>query len=111
MDIINDDEELTRIHLTILNVNHSHIAEGNILELHRLLIRTVFHSRCAIQDCDIQENLKLCSKCNIYSYCGQEHQKKGWPDHKDICKDIKDIMTTTQEGYEEIIHKLKKRIS
>jgi len=109
MDIINDDEELTRIHLTILNVDHSHIAEGNILELHRLLIRTVFHSRCAIQDCDIQENLKLCSKCNIYSYCGHEHQTKGWPDHKYICKDIKDIMKTTAEGYEEIIHKLKKK--
>ncbi|XP_071556360.1 uncharacterized protein [Temnothorax nylanderi] len=36
--------------------------------------------------------LKLCSNCKMISYCGQEHQKQHWKQHKPLCKAIQDVL-------------------
>ena len=33
-----------------------------------------------------EDNLKVCSKCNITAYCNRECQVKDWENHKVICK-------------------------
>ena len=38
--------------------------------------------------CKALSPLKRCSRCNMICYCGKEHQKEHWPEHKDICNVI-----------------------
>ena len=33
-------------------------------------------------------SLKRCGGCNMISYCGLEHQKKDWLEHRDFCKAV-----------------------
>ncbi|XP_024868161.1 SET and MYND domain-containing protein DDB_G0277331-like isoform X2 [Temnothorax curvispinosus] len=42
--------------------------------------------------------LKLCSNCKMISYCGQEHQKQHWKQHKPLCKAIQNVLQGRQ-GY------------
>ncbi|XP_011868477.1 PREDICTED: uncharacterized protein LOC105562330 isoform X2 [Vollenhovia emeryi] len=35
-----------------------------------------------------------CSRCKRIQYCGTEHQKQHWKDHKPICKAIPDVLQT-----------------
>lgn len=37
-------------------------------------------------------HLKRCSACRMISYCGKEHQKLHWPQHKSLCKAIRDVL-------------------
>lgn len=41
-------------------------------------------SKCEV--CGTNENLYLCGDCRISHYCGREHQKSDWDNHKKICK-------------------------
>ncbi|XP_043466970.1 putative protein MSS51 homolog, mitochondrial [Leptopilina heterotoma] len=36
-------------------------------------------------------DLKRCSACNMISYCGKEHQKQDWPNHKQFCRVLCEI--------------------
>lgn len=36
-------------------------------------------------------SLKRCGACQLISYCGQEHQKKDWPQHRDFCKAVSEV--------------------
>ncbi|XP_012251910.2 uncharacterized protein LOC105683709 [Athalia rosae] len=36
--------------------------------------------------------LKRCGSCRMISYCGKEHQKQHWPQHKDLCKVLSDML-------------------
>lgn len=35
-----------------------------------------------------QEDLKMCSRCKVVSYCSRECQVKDWPAHKKMCKQL-----------------------
>ncbi|XP_077254436.1 uncharacterized protein LOC143893202 isoform X2 [Temnothorax americanus] len=37
-------------------------------------------------------SLKRCSNCKMISYCGKEHQKQHWKQHKSLCKAIRDVL-------------------
>ncbi|XP_071556518.1 uncharacterized protein [Temnothorax nylanderi] len=37
-------------------------------------------------------SLKRCSNCKMISYCGQEHQKQHWKEHKPLCKAIQNVL-------------------
>lgn len=39
--------------------------------------------------------LKRCSNCKMISYCGKDHQKQHWPQHKDLCKVISEMLNNT----------------
>ncbi|XP_015514701.1 uncharacterized protein LOC107220561 [Neodiprion lecontei] len=39
--------------------------------------------------------LKRCSSCRMISYCGKVHQKQHWPQHKDLCKVLSDMLDQT----------------
>jgi len=36
-------------------------------------------------------SLKRCSSCKMITYCGQQHQKQHWLQHKSFCKAIKEV--------------------
>ncbi|XP_024868157.1 uncharacterized protein LOC112452270 [Temnothorax curvispinosus] len=36
--------------------------------------------------------LKRCGSCRMIAYCGQEHQKQHWKQHKPLCKAIQDAL-------------------
>lgn len=38
--------------------------------------------------CKKRKSLKRCSRCQMISYCGEEHQKENWPMHKELCRVI-----------------------
>lgn len=42
--------------------------------------------------CKVTEPLKRCTRCNMIAYCSQEHEKKHFPIHKEICKIIATLM-------------------
>ena len=41
-----------------------------------------YPKRCEKDDCDVTENLLVCSSCKMVCYCCQEHQKADWLLHK-----------------------------
>ena len=38
------------------------------------------------------KRLLSCSGCRLIAYCGAAHQKEHWPQHKDICKVVQNIL-------------------
>ncbi|XP_020286368.1 uncharacterized protein LOC109855998 isoform X2 [Pseudomyrmex gracilis] len=36
----------------------------------------------------------MCSGCKLISYCGQDHQKLHWPQHKDLCRAVRYMRET-----------------
>lgn len=47
----------------------------------------IFETRkCAGPECQKNENLKKCSRCENVSYCSKECQRSHWPTHKPDCK-------------------------
>lgn len=47
------------------------------------------------QVCRSRRNLVPCKRCKLISYCGEEHRKEHWIQHKDVCK-ITMNMTTVK---------------
>lgn len=47
-------------------------------------------NKCGI--CDEVNDLKKCTRCNLISYCGGEHQRQHLKDHKRICKVLAEIL-------------------
>ena len=45
--------------------------------------------KCNYIDCNAVTNLKYCSGCKYVLYCSVICQKKGWTEHKLLCKKIK----------------------
>lgn len=41
-------------------------------------------SKCEV--CGTNENLLVCGACRLSYYCGRDHQKSDWDNHKKICK-------------------------
>lgn len=39
--------------------------------------------------------LKRCGSCRMISYCGKDHQKQHWSQHKDLCKVISEMLEKT----------------
>ncbi|XP_071649767.1 putative protein MSS51 homolog, mitochondrial [Temnothorax longispinosus] len=48
---------------------------------------------------DVGVQLKLCSNCKMISYCGKEHQKQHWKQHKPLCKAIQDVLQNYSMDY------------
>jgi hypothetical protein len=48
---------------------------------------------CHVYNCFFgsKENMKLCSRCKVVSYCSRECQMKDWPDHKKHCKVLAEL--------------------
>ncbi|XP_058789480.1 uncharacterized protein LOC131663227 [Phymastichus coffea] len=49
--------------------------------------------------------LKKCSNCKMISYCGKEHQKQHWLQHKNVCRVLAEMLDETDksnllEGYQ-----------
>lgn len=49
---------------------------------------------CSLSSCGRQQRidgrkLLACSACNVARYCCKEHQRKAWPDHKTVCRKLK----------------------
>lgn len=42
--------------------------------------------KCVV--CGKTKGLKKCSRCKIAFYCGVEHQKQDWPNHKKVCSKL-----------------------
>lgn len=42
--------------------------------------------------CSGTTNLRRCSRCQMISYCSEEHQLEHWPEHKELCKIISIMM-------------------
>lgn len=59
-----------------------------------------FNSRkcnmCIQQGLSNSSNVKQCTRCQLISYCGIEHQKKDYKRHKPFCEGIHEI---AQEEY------------
>ncbi|XP_033230929.1 uncharacterized protein LOC117182020 [Belonocnema kinseyi] len=54
------------------------------------MLLVFYPNECFI--CKATSSLKRCSRCNMISYCGKEHQMQHWKFHKDICKEIFNIL-------------------
>ncbi|XP_043254971.1 uncharacterized protein LOC122398816 [Colletes gigas] len=39
-----------------------------------------------------QVSLKRCGSCTMIAYCSKEHQREHWPQHKDLCCAIYDVL-------------------
>lgn len=51
--------------------------------------------------CKTTESLKRCTRCNMISYCGSNHQKEHFPLHKKICKVISIFMEGKNHLFED----------
>lgn len=40
--------------------------------------------------------LKRCGNCRMISYCGKDHQKQHWQQHKDLCKVLSEMLDKTK---------------
>lgn len=49
-----------------------------------------FPNKCGV--CDEVKDLKKCTRCNLISYCGENHQRQHLKKHKKICKVIAEIL-------------------
>lgn len=49
-----------------------------------------FPNKCGV--CDEIKDLKKCTRCNLISYCGGEHQRQHLKDHKKICKILDEML-------------------
>ncbi|XP_033215249.1 uncharacterized protein LOC117171754 [Belonocnema kinseyi] len=56
-----------------------------------------YPNECSV--CNARSPLKRCSRCNMISYCGREHQLGHWPVHKHICKAISTILAKKKINY------------
>lgn len=54
--------------------------------------------QCAI--CKTETGLSSCKGCLVVFYCGRDHHKEDWSNHKRLCKDGKLIWKTNWEALE-----------
>ena len=73
---INQEQLPNPIKLVLRNISEPEIAASFGLDSEK---------RCKV--CYSKENLQKCSRCKLVSYCGKEHQKADWKEHKLICKE------------------------
>ena len=45
---------------------------------------------------DVDVKLKRCSGCHVTKYCSYHCQKKHWPEHKSLCKNIQELIACNQ---------------
>lgn len=56
-------------------------------------------NQCAV--CKKEQGVTACTGCYIKHYCGSEHQKADWPNHKKLCKVVK---ISTEQVYQAMDH-------
>ena len=59
--------------------------------------------------CEKKETM-ACSICNIFFYCGTDHQRQDWKSHKKICPLFKNLYEKTPESKSQIINLFQKII-
>ena len=47
---------------------------------------------CKKASTELPNPLRKCRGCGIAKYCSQECQKRAWPEHKKVCRDIKTVL-------------------
>ena len=52
--------------------------------------------------CREKEGVLKCSECKAVAYCGEECQKKGLSQHKDVCYEISQLLQQTKEAMEDL---------
>jgi splicing suppressor protein 51 len=65
-------------------------------ELHNFFF---YANTCHI--CKVRGNetlLKKCSQCKMISYCGKEHQKQHWLQHKDLCQVLSNMLNEANKS-------------
>lgn len=43
--------------------------------------------------------LQRCASCRMIAYCSQQHQKQHWPEHKHLCKAVRDVLKNYQKKF------------
>jgi hypothetical protein len=62
-------------------------ARAGLFEQVKQLVEDASVPGCPL--CDKKTNLLTCGKCKAMSYCGKEHQKMHWKQHKKVCSNAK----------------------
>ncbi|XP_014215256.1 uncharacterized protein LOC106644318 [Copidosoma floridanum] len=50
------------------------------------------------KSCGYETALKRCSNCKMISYCGKEHQKHHWLQHKNLCRVLSEMLDETDKS-------------
>ncbi|XP_043270720.1 uncharacterized protein [Venturia canescens] len=48
-----------------------------------------FANACHVCQVYGKDKVKRCANCKLIAYCSQEHQKKHWPQHKELCRGLR----------------------
>ncbi|XP_072031412.1 egl nine homolog 1-like [Amphiura filiformis] len=49
------------------------------------MIHSIEAKTCALQYCNITDNLRVCARCRVSYYCGKDHQRRDWKSHRQVC--------------------------
>ena len=63
-------------------------------DLHNLFF---YANTCHVCKSSVNEaQLKKCSNCKMISYCGKDHQKQHWQQHKKLCKILSEMLAESK---------------
>jgi hypothetical protein len=48
--------------------------------------------RCNLDSCSVEKAKHTCGRCHGAFYCSPAHQKLDWPEHKNCCLEIRDVV-------------------
>ncbi|KAJ5246354.1 hypothetical protein N7468_001337 [Penicillium chermesinum] len=54
--------------------------------------------------CEKAEHLRRCSGCRILQYCGQDHQRQHWPEHKSACNGVRQARKSVEASKQALIN-------
>ena len=61
-------------------------------------MRCVIRGSSYCQVCEANDvPLKICGRCLTIRYCGYDHQRKHWPEHKLICSELAELYSDNQD--------------